>query len=407
VNCRFCGTVVSTTFVDLGVQPLSNAYVPVEAADRMEPFYPLHARVCERCFLVQLPLLQTPEEIFSEYAYLSSMSDSWLDHCRRYAQDMIARFRLGPSSFVVEVASNDGYLLRFFKESGVPILGIEPAANVARIAEKAGIPSLPRFFGAGLAGELVREGKRADLLVGNNVLAHVPDLNDFVKGLAILLAPEGVLTMEFPHLGQLIAHNQFDTIYHEHFSYFSFTTAQEVFGAHGITIFDVDELPTHGGSLRIYGCLASSARARSERAARLLATEEKQGLRSLETYARFGEQAREVKRKLLAFMIDRRRKQDHVIGYGAAAKGNTLLNYCGMRTDFIDYVVDRSPLKQGKLLPGTRIPIEAPERIRQTRPRYVLVLPWNIRDEIAEQLAFVKEWGGQLVVPIPEVEILS
>lgn len=406
MNCRFCGTAVSTTFVDLGMQPLSNAYVTVDAADRMEPFYPLHVRVCERCFLVQLPLLQTPEEIFREYAYLSSMSDSWLDHCRRYAQDMIARFALGPSSFVVEIASNDGYLLRFFKERGLPVLGIEPAANVARIAETAGIPSLPRFFGADLATELVREGKRADLLVGNNVLAHVPDLNDFVKGLATLLAPEGVLTMEFPHLGQLIANNQFDTIYHEHFSYFSFATAKQVFAAHGITIFDVDELPTHGGSLRIYGCLAASSRPPSERVGRLLANEERQGLRGLETYTRFGEQAREVKRKLLEFMIGRRRKHDHVIGYGAAAKGNTLLNYCGMRTDFLDYVVDRSPLKQGKLLPGTRIPIEAPERIRQTRPRCVLVLPWNIKDEIAEQLAFVKEWGGDLVVPIPEVEIL-
>ncbi len=388
------------------MQPLSNAYVTVDAADRMEPFYPLHVRVCERCFLVQLPLLQTPEEIFREYAYLSSMSDSWLDHCRRYAQDMIARFALGPSSFVVEIASNDGYLLRFFKERGFPSSASSRRPTWRRIAETAGIPSLPRFFGADLATELVREGKRADLLVGNNVLAHVPDLNDFVKGLATLLAPEGVLTMEFPHLGQLIANNQFDTIYHEHFSYFSFATAKQVFAAHGITIFDVDELPTHGGSLRIYGCLAASSRPPSERVGRLLANEERQGLRGLETYTRFGEQAREVKRKLLEFMIGRRRKHDHVIGYGAAAKGNTLLNYCGMRTDFLDYVVDRSPLKQGKLLPGTRIPIEAPERIRQTRPRCVLVLPWNIKDEIAEQLAFVKEWGGDLVVPIPEVEIL-
>jgi hypothetical protein len=406
VNCRFCSTPLSTTFVDLGMQPLSNAYVAAEAADRMEPFFPLHARVCERCLLVQVPELQSPEQIFSEYAYLSSMSDSWLDHCRVYANDMIRRLKLGASSLVVEVASNDGYLLRFFKDGGVPVLGVEPAANVGRIASNAGIPSIARFFGSGLATELVAEGKRADLLVGNNVLAHVPDLNDFVRGLAILLAPKGVLTMEFPHLGKLIANSQFDTIYHEHFSYFSFTTVQQVFKAHGITIFDVDELTTHGGSLRIHGCHASLERALSDRVGELLASEKREGLQTLDTYTRFGEQVREVKRKLLEFMIARRRERKHVIGYGAAAKGNTLLNYCGMRTDFLDYVVDRNPIKQGKLLPGTHIPIAAPERIRETRPDWVLVLPWNIKDEIASQLAFVKEWGGRLVVPIPEVEVL-
>jgi SAM-dependent methyltransferase len=409
VKCRFCAEPLSTTFVDLGMQPLSNSYVAREAADGMEPFYPLHTRVCAQCLLVQLPELQSPEQIFSDYAYLSSMSESWLDHCRRFANDAAERFGLGPSSFVVEVASNDGYLLRFFKERGIPVLGIEPAANVAAIANRAGIPSVARFFGSALAGELVagaHGGRPADLLAGNNVLAHVPNLNDFVRGLATLLAPRGVLTMEFPHLARLIDNNQFDTIYHEHFSYFSFGTAQAVFAAHGIALFDVDELPTHGGSLRIYGCRADHPRTPTARVAALLAAEERAGLRGLQAYTHFDERVREVKRKLLEFLIARRRGGEHVIGYGAAAKGNTLLNYCGIRGDFLDYVADRNPLKQGKLLPGTHIPIEPPERIRETRPDVVLVLPWNIRDEVAKQLAFVKEWGGELVVPIPEIEVL-
>ncbi len=407
MNCRFCDAPLTTTFVDLGMQPLSNAYVAADDADGMEPFYPLHARVCDHCLLVQVPEFQSPQTIFGEYAYLSSVSESWLDHCRRYAQAVIERFGLGAQSTVVEVASNDGYLLRFFLENRIPVLGIEPAANVAAIANAAGVPSISRFFGSALAAELVAQGKRADLLVGNNVLAHVPDLNDFVRGLALLLGPDGVLSMEFPHVGRLIEHNQFDTIYHEHFSYFSFSTAERIFAAHGIVLFDVEELRTHGGSLRIYGCLSARPRPRTPRVAALLAQEERQGLCTLETYTKFAEKAREAKRKLLDFMIARRRQRKQVIGYGAAAKGNTLLNYCGMRTDFLDYVVDRNPLKQGKLLPGTHIPILAPERIRETRPDYVLVLPWNIKDEIAQQLAFIKEWGGRLVVPIPEVEVLS
>jgi SAM-dependent methyltransferase len=406
VNCRFCQAPLATTFVDLGMQPLSNAYVAAEAEGAIEPFFPLHVRVCERCFLVQLPELQSPEAIFTDYAYLSSYSESWLEHCRRYAEQAVRRFGLTSSSLVLEVASNDGYLLRFFKEAGIPILGIEPAANVAAIAERAGIPSLPRFFGSALAAELAAAGKRAHLLVGNNVLAHVPDLNDFVKGLAIVLAPAGVLTMEFPHLGQLIDNNQFDTIYHEHFSYFSFGTATQIFKTHGIQIFDVEELPTHGGSLRIYGCHADRSRATSPRVAALLADEERQGLRSLATYTGFAEQVREVKRALLEFLLPRRRRGEHVIGYGAAAKGNTLLNYCGMRTDFIDYVADKNPLKQGKLLPGTHIPIRPTGRIRQTRPAVVLILPWNIKDEVVQQLSFVREWGGQFVIPIPKVEIV-
>ncbi len=407
MKCRFCGAAVARSFVDLGVQPLSNAYVDRGRADKPESFYPLHAFVCEACLLVQLSEFESPEHIFSDYAYLSSMSDSWLDHCRRYAGRMVQQLGLTPSSLVVEVASNDGYLLQFFKQQGIPVLGIEPAANVAAIASKAGIPSLARFFGTRLARELVVEGKRADLLVGNNVLAHVPDLNDFVSGLAALLAPEGVLTMEFPHLARLIEHNQFDTIYHEHFSYFSFATAERVFKAHGLVLFDVEELPTHGGSLRIFGRHdANRARAITERVAALRAAERAQGLHEIDTYARFTERVRETKRGLLEFLIARKREGKQIVAYGAPAKGNTLLNYCGIRTDFIDYAADRSPLKQGKLLPGTRIPIEPPERIRDTRPDYVLVLPWNIQDEIARQLAFVKEWGGKLFVPIPEVAVL-
>ena len=408
MNCRFCGAPVTATVVDLGMQPLSNAYVNVESADAMEPFFPLHPRICDSCFLVQLPEVQSPERIFSDYAYLSSMSDSWLDHCRRYAGDMVELFDLGRSSLVIEVASNDGYLLRFFKEREIPLLGVEPAANVAAIANAAGVPSLAKFFGATLARELRASGKRADLLVGNNVLAHVPNLNDFVQGLATLLAPEGVLTMEFPHLGRLLAETQFDTVYHEHFSYFSLGTAERVFAAHGLVVFDVETLSTHGGSLRVYARHAAhTARPISHRVAALESSEESQGLYRVETYAGFSERVSEVKRKLLEFLIPLRRAGKHVAAYGAPAKGNTLLNYCGVRTDFIDYAVDRSPIKQGKLMPGSRIPISHPDRIRETRPDYVLVLPWNIKDEIAEQLTFVRAWGGRLVVPIPEVEVLG
>jgi 2-polyprenyl-3-methyl-5-hydroxy-6-metoxy-1,4-benzoquinol methylase len=407
MKCRFCEAAVTRSFVDLGVQPLSNAYVDRHDAEKAEPFYPLHAFVCDRCLLVQLSEFQSPERIFSDYAYLSSMSDSWLAHCRAYAHEMIQRFGLARSKLVVEVASNDGCLLRFFADSGIPVLGIEPAINIAAIAERSGIPSIARFFGTALATELAAQGKRADLLVGNNVLAHVPDLNDFVRALAVLLAPDGVLTMEFPHLARLMEQNQLDTIYHEHFSYFSFATAERVFQAHGLMLFDVDELPTHGGSLRVYAQhRANEARRVSDRVAALRAAERAQGMYDIETYARFTEQAREVKRKLLAFLIARKREGKQIVAYGAPAKGNTLLNYCGIRTDFVDYAVDRSPLKQGKLLPGTRIPIEAPERIAETRPDYVLVLPWNIKDEIARQLSFVSQWGGRLFVPIPEVTVL-
>ena len=405
--CRFCGAAAATTFVDLGMQPLSNAYLVPEAGERMEPFYPLHARACGECFLVQVPELQKPEQIFTDYAYLSSMSDSWLEHCRRYATAAIDRFGLGRGSLVVEVASNDGYLLQYFQKQGIEVLGIEPAANVAAIAASRGVPSVARFFGTALAKELASRGTRADLLVGNNVLAHVPALNDFVAGLAVLLAPAGVLTMEFPHLARLVEQNQFDTIYHEHFSYFSFTTAERVLRAHDLVVFDVDEIPTHGGSLRIYAGHVGRAPSPSDRVARLRAHEAAQGLHSLATYAQFDTRVREVKRKLLEYLIACRRSGKHVVGYGAAAKGNTLLNYCGIRHDFVDYVVDRSTLKQGKLLPGTHLPIFPVERIAETRPEVILVLPWNIRDEIARQLSYVKDWGCELVVAIPEVTVLS
>jgi 2-polyprenyl-3-methyl-5-hydroxy-6-metoxy-1,4-benzoquinol methylase len=408
MKCRFCDAAVTRTLVDLGVQPLSNAYVDRRAEHKAELFYPLHTFVCDQCLLVQLAEVESPEHIFSDYAYLSSMSDSWLDHCRRYAQQMIERFTLDRSSRVVEVASNDGCLLRFFRDGGIPVLGIEPAANVAAIAERGGIPSIARFFGTSLAQELVAEGKRADLLIGNNVLAHVPQLNDFVRGLSLLLAPQGVLTMEFPHLARLLEHTQFDTIYHEHFSYFSLATAERVFNAHGLVVFDVEQLPTHGGSLRIYARpQAHEALPISERVRSLRAAERAEGLYEIDAYARFGERVREVKRRLLEFLIARKREGNRIIAYGAPAKGNTLLNYCGIRTDFIEYAADRSPLKQGKLLPGTRIPIEPPERIRETRPDYVLILPWNLKEEIAHQLDFIREWGGRLFVPIPEVAVLS
>ncbi|HET9986325.1 MAG TPA: class I SAM-dependent methyltransferase [Longimicrobiales bacterium] len=405
-RCRFCDAPLRHTFVDLGMSPLCESYVSEERLNEMEPFYPLHVLVCERCFLVQLQEYVSGEAIFSEYAYFSSYSDSWLDHCRRYTEQMVERFGFGSDSFVVEVASNDGYLLQYFVERGVPALGIEPAANVARAAALRGVPTLVDFFGRRLAAELAAQGKRADLLLGNNVLAQVSDLNDFVAGLKLLLAPRGILTIEFPHLVRLVEENQFDTIYHEHFSYFSFLTAGEIFAAHGITLFDVEELPTHGGSLRIYGRHAEDhSRPVSERARELARREEELGLRRLDYYSGFSERVKETKRKLLEFLIAARRAGRTVVGYGAPGKGNTLLNYCGIRTDFLDYTVDRNPYKQGKYLPGTHIPIHAPERIDETKPDYVLILPWNLKDEIMAQMAHIRDWGGRFLVPIPEAVV--
>lgn len=407
-KCRFCATPLKHTFVDLGMSPLSNAYISPEHANRMEPFYPLHAFVCETCFLVQLEEFETPEQIFGDYAYFSSYSDQWLEHARTYAQSMAERLKLDGDSRVVEVASNDGYLLQYFSEQGIPVLGIEPAANVAAVAVGKGIPTVVKFFGTQTATGLMNENIHADLLVGNNVLAHVPDLNDFVAGLKILLKPNGVVTMEFPHLLRLMSENQFDTIYHEHFSYFSFLTVEKVFARHGLALFDVDELPTHGGSLRIYAKhMENNTRPITASVAKLKQQEREAGLERLETYAGFAEQVRETKRQLLEFLIAAKRAGKTVVGYGAPAKGNTLLNYCGIRSDFIDYTVDRSPHKQNKFLPGTHIPIHHPDRIRETRPDYLLILPWNIKDEVMEQMADIRRWGGKFIVPIPRVEVLA
>jgi len=406
--CRFCGAELTHVVTDLGMSPLCESYLRADQLNAMEPFYPLVVYVCERCYLVQLQEYVSGEEIFRDYAYFSSYSDSWLDHCRRYAEHMVAQLSLTRDDLVVEVASNDGYLLQYFVQLGIPCLGIEPARNVAEVAVANGIPTLPEFFGVALAQRLAREGKQADLLVGNNVLAQVHDLNDFVAGLKHLLKPRGTVTIEFPHLMRLVADNQFDTIYHEHFSYFSFLTAEVILAAHGLTLFDVEELPTHGGSLRIYARHdADETRPVTERAAALRERERAAGVASLDYYAAFDDRVKETKRKLLDFLIRARREGQVVVGYGAPGKGNTLLNYCGIRTDFLDYTVDRSPHKQGKFLPGTHIPIHPPERIFDTRPNYVLVLPWNLKDEVMQQMAGIRSWGGKFVVPIPEVVVAS
>jgi 2-polyprenyl-3-methyl-5-hydroxy-6-metoxy-1,4-benzoquinol methylase len=407
-QCRFCGSPLSLSFADLGMSPLSNAYLKPGQLGKMEPFYPLHAWVCESCFLVQLEEFESPEHIFSDYAYFSSFSDSWLDHARQFTDQVAKRFALDASSFVIEIASNDGYLLQYFVARGVPVLGIEPAANVAVEAERKGVPTLVKFFGTQTALDLKAAGKQVDLLIGNNVLAHVPGLNDFVAGMKILLKPGGVVSMEFPHLLRLIDENQFDTIYHEHFSYFSFLVAERVFAKHGLTIFDVEEIPTHGGSLRIFAKHASnSALPVGERVSALRRREQAAGLDRADTYRAFAEKVKATKRSLLRFLIDAREAGKRVVGYGAPAKGNTLLNYCGVRTDLLEYTVDRSPHKQGHFLPGTHIPVHAPEKIRETRPDYVLILPWNLKDEIMEQMAEVRSWGGKFVVPIPEVRVLD
>jgi SAM-dependent methyltransferase len=406
--CRFCGAPLRHSFVDLGMSPLCQTHIEPDQLNAMERFYPLHAYVCEQCFLVQLEEFVAPGDIFSEYAYFSSYSDSWVAHAKRYADAMIERFGIGARSFVVEIASNDGYLLQHFIARGVPVRGIEPAANVAAHARARGIPSTVEFLGEQTARAFVAEHGQADLLLGNNVLAHVPDLNDFVAGMKRLLKPEGVITMEFPHLQRLMAENQFDTIYHEHFSYFSFVTVEKVFAAHGITLFDVEELPTHGGSLRIYGRHAQrTAPAVSARADALRERELAMGFTRLETYAAFTEQVKETKRKLLEFLIGAKRAGKTIVGYGAPGKGNTLLNYCGIRQDFLDFTCDRNPYKQGRYTPGTHIPIVDPARIMEAKPDYVLILPWNLKDEIVAQLAGIRAWGGRFVVPIPEVRVLD
>jgi len=389
------------------MSPLCESFLAAEQLNQMEPFYPLKARVCEECFLVQVEEFVSPKEIFTEYAYFSSYADSWVEHMRRYAEVISDRLALGKDSFVVEVASNDGYLLQHFVRKGIPVLGIEPAANVAKVAIEKGIPTHVAFFDEALGRELAAKGKRADLICGANVLAQVPRPNDFVRGLRQLLAPTGVVTIEFPHLMRLMAENQFDTIYHEHFSYFSFLSAEVLFRRHGLELFDVEEVATHGGSLRIYARHSEDrSRPVTERAMNLRQREIDAGFLRLETYAGFGEQVKETKRKLLEFLIAAKRGGKRIAGYGAPGKGNTLLNYCGIGTDFIDFTVDRSPYKQGKFLPGTHIPIHAPDKLREFRPDYVLILPWNVKDEIIQQMSDVRSWGGQFIVPIPEVRVL-
>src|SRR5580704_7855472 len=404
--CRFCGGEVSRTFVDLGTSPLCESYPSAADLNRGETYYPLHVYVCEQCWLVQLEEYESAENIFSDYAYFSSYSDSWLKHAETYCDKMTRQLDLGNQSFVVEVASNDGYLLQYFVRRNIPVLGIEPAANVASVAVEKGVPTLVRFLGTRLATELANEGRCADLVLGNNVLAQVPDLNDFVEGLKILLKPEGVLTLEFPHLLRLIELNEFDTIYHEHFSYFSMLTTVRILEAHGLMAFDVEELSTHGGSLRVYACGADAqTHPVAASVAKVVADEEKAGLASLDGYRSFALQVSQTKWALMEFLLAAAKEGKSVAGYGAPGKSATLLNYCGIGKDLIEYTVDRSPYKQGRFLPGSRIPIFHPDRIRETKPDYVVILPWNLKDEIIQQLQYIREWGGRFVVPIPRVTI--
>jgi SAM-dependent methyltransferase len=404
--CRGCGASVRESLVDLGVQPLSNAYVPAGQADVSEPFYPLHPMVCERCFLVQLGVFETPDQIFGDYAYFSSYSTSWLEHCRAHVESSIGRIGLNGDSFVVEIASNDGYLLTSFVERGIRVLGIEPAANVADEARRNGVATKTAFFGAAEGDAVRAEHGPADMMLANNVLAHVPDIHDFVEGFRRLLAPSGVVTIEFPHLVPLLEQTQFDTIYHEHFSYLSLLALDPVFAGHGLRVIDVDRLATHGGSLRLWVSHTGSQHVPSGAVDALRALEHDRGLNRLETYRAFAARVRKVKRDLLRFLIDAAERNERVVAYGAAAKGNTLLNYCGVRSDLVSFVVDRNPHKQGMLLPGVRLSIEPVEHLRATRPDYVLILPWNLTEEITAQMKEVRSWGGRFVVAVPELTVL-
>jgi SAM-dependent methyltransferase len=405
--CRFCGAGLQDTFVDLGMSPLCESYPAPADLNRGEVYFPLHVYVCGKCFLVQLEEYESPQNIFGEYAYFSSYSDSWLKHADSYCARMKSRFGLDGESFVVEVASNDGYLLQYFVQRDVPVLGIEPAANVAKVAVEKGVPTLVKFFGTQLAEELASGGRSADLVIGNNVLAQVPDLNDFVEGLKVLLRPEGVLTLEFPHLLKLIEHNEFDTIYHEHFSYFSLLTTVRVMEAHGLRVFDVEELASHGGSLRVFACRVEAKTHLVEPSvARVIEDEERTGFGTIEGYKKFAQQVKETKLALLDFLLKAAREGRSVVGYGAPGKSATLLHYCGIGKDLIGYTVDRSTYKQGRFLPGTHIPIYHPDRIHETKPDYVVILPWNLQNEIMQQLQYIREWGGKFVVPIPKATIL-
>ncbi|MGL5271783.1 MAG: methyltransferase domain-containing protein [Selenomonadaceae bacterium] len=408
LKCRFCGKRIKDTFVDLGLSPLSNSYVAKGKENWGEMTYPLHVYVCSECFLVQLAEFESPENIFSDYAYFSSYSKSWLEHVEKYADFMIKKYGFDHKSLVIEIASNDGYLLQFFKKEGVSVLGIEPAKNVAEIAKKEkNIPTITEFFNTTLAEQLSTEGKKADLLLGNNVLAHVPNINDFVAGMKIALNPEGIITMEFPHLLNLMQKTQFDTIYHEHFSYLSFTTVQNIFAAHGLQIFDVQEWPTHGGSLRVFACHKECQKyAVDPSVENMLRKETVAGLADIRSYHDFADAVKKVKRDLLKLLIELKEQGKKIVAYGAAAKGNTLLNYCGIKSDFIEYVVDMNPHKQNTFLPGSRIPVYAPDKLIETKPEYILILPWNLKDEICDQLAYTKQWGAKFLVAIPTVEVI-
>ena len=406
--CRFCKAPLKRSFVDLGMSPLCENFLESAQLNQMEAFYPLKVWLCEACLLVQLQEYVQPQEIFSHYAYFSSYSDSWLRHAERYAAMARERFQITPDHHVVEVASNDGYLLQYFAAAGIPVTGIEPAANVAVAAEEKGVPTEVCFFGRETAERLVGKGKGADLLIGNNVLAHVPDINDFVAGLRILLKPTGVLTMEFPHLLRLMQGNQFDTIYHEHFSYLSLAVVQRIFAAHGLRVFDVEELRSHGGSLRVFACHEEAqVHAKTAAVAALIAVEKEAHLDRVEGYGAFGPQVEKTKRELLRFLIEARSEGKRIAAYGAPGKGNTLLNYCGIRTDLLEFAVDRNPFKHGKFCPGTHIPIFPVAHLEAEKPDYVLILPWNLKEEIVAQMAGIRAWGGRFVAPIPQLEIID
>jgi hypothetical protein len=405
--CRLCGAALQDTFVDLGMSPPCESFVPAAEIGNMEAYYPLHAFVCRECLLVQLEEHISPQHIFEEYAYFSSYSDSWVEHARRYCDMAADRFGLNSESLVVELASNDGYLLQHFVKKAIPVIGIEPAINVAKVAVEKGVPTVTRFFGTSLAGEIVAEGKMADLIVGNNVLAQVPDLNDFVAGMKLLLKPQGVITLEFPHIATLIAESQFDTIYHEHFSYFSLMTIEKMARLHDLKVFDVEELPTHGGSLRIYLCHRDENIHREERVDALRMAEFKAGLDLVETYTSFGEAVRTTKRNLLSYLIQLKNAGKTICGYGAPGKGNTLLNYCAIGTDFLDFTVDRNPYKHGRFTPGMHIPIRPVNEIDTHKPDYVLILPWNLKGEIVKQMKHIGDWGGKFIVPIPHVAVID
>ncbi len=408
LSCRFCKAPLTRTFIDLGMSPMANSYLRRDQLNSMEPFFPLHAYLCDRCFLVQLEEFESPAAIFGNYAYFSSFSDSWLQHAHDYVNSLVSRFHLGPETPVMEIASNDGYLLQYFQQHSVPVLGVEPAANVAEVAQQKGIPTVCKFFGVESARELAAAGHRPHLLIANNVLPHVPDLNDFVGGFKVLLRPEGILSTQFQYFMPMVRDIKFDTIYHEHFSYLSFYTIEKVFEHHGLRVFDVEEQPQHGGSIRIFSCHAENKNIPvSPRVEQLRSRELAAGVNSLKFYETFPERVKELKRSLLEFLIPLKRAGKHIVGYGAPAKGNTLLNYCGIGTDFLDYTVDLNPAKQDHFLPGTHIPIYSPDRYKETRPDYVLILPWNLADEIIEQTSYIRSWGGKFVVAIPSVRVLD